>query len=104
LDTICKNGLLDGVPKELGSEYLKCAICIENKIHNLPFKNNRTRTENILEIVHIDLNGPHTTVGYRSEKYFISFIDDYNKLSKVYCVKSKDQVYEYCFLEYINER
>jgi len=94
--------IINGVPKELESEYLKCAICIENKMHNLPFKNNRTRAEDILEIVYTDLNGSHTTVGYRVEKYFISFVDDYSKLSKVYCVKSKDQVYD-CFLKYINE-
>jgi len=87
---LCKNKLFDGVPKELESEYMKCIICITNKMHNLPFKNNRRRAKEILEIVHSDLKGPHTTTGNCDEKYFLSFIDDYSKLAKVYCIKSKD--------------
>jgi len=88
LNILCKNKLLDGVPKELESEYIKYAICIENKMHN--FKNNRRRAKEILEMIHSDLNRPHTTTGNCGEKYFLSFIDDYNKLAKVYCIKSKD--------------
>lgn len=101
LDIMCKNQLIEGIPKEIESEYMKCAICIENKIHNLLFKNNRRRAEDILEIVHTDVNGPHNTTGYGGEKYFVTFIDDYSKLAKVYCIKSKDQVAE-CFIEYVN--
>jgi len=47
---LCKNELLDGVPKELESEYMKCAICIENKMHNLPFENNRRKAKEIPEM------------------------------------------------------
>ncbi|KAJ8706101.1 hypothetical protein PYW07_010878 [Mythimna separata] len=101
LDIMCKNQLLEGIPKEIESEYMKCAICIENKMHNLSFKNNRRRAEDILEIVHTDVNGPHNTTGYGGEKYFVTFIDDYSKLAKVYCIKAKDQVAD-CFMEYVN--
>jgi len=45
-------------------------ICIENKMHDLPFENNR-RAKEILEIVHSDLNGPHKTIGNCGEKYFL---------------------------------
>jgi len=71
-------------------------------MHNLPFENNRRKAKEILEIVHSDLNGPHKTTGNCGEKYFLSFIDDYSKLAKVYCIKSKDQVYD-CFVKYVNE-
>lgn len=101
LEILCKEQLLEGIPKEIETEYMKCAICIENKMHNLPFKNNRRRAEDILEIVHTDVNGPHNTKGYGGEKYFVTFIDDYSKLAKVYCIKSKDQVAD-CFIEYVN--
>lgn len=102
LKTMCKEELLEGIPKEIEEEYMKCAICIENKMHNLPFKNNRRKAEGILEIVHTDLNGPHRTPGNQGEKYFLSFIDDYSKLAKVYCIQSKDQVYG-CLVQYVNE-
>lgn len=34
LEIMCKNKSLDGLPKEIEPEYLKCATCIENKMHN----------------------------------------------------------------------
>ncbi|CAK1597248.1 unnamed protein product [Parnassius mnemosyne] len=102
LELMCKNESLEGLPKDIEYEYLKCAICIEKKMHNLPFHNNRRKAEEILEIVHTDLNGPHQTTGYNKEKYFLSFIDDYSKLVKVYCIRSKDEVYDY-LVQYVNE-
>lgn len=52
---------------------------IENKMHNVPFENNRSRTKDNLELVHTDLNGPHSTAGFNGERYFLTFIDDYSK-------------------------
>lgn len=102
LNTLCKNQLLDGIPSEIDSEYMKCKVCIENKMRNLPFENNRSRAKEILEIVHTDLNGPHRNLGMNGEKYFLTFIDDYSKAAKVFTIKSKDEVYK-CLVEYINE-
>lgn len=56
----------------------------------------------MLEIVHTDLHGPHQTTGYHGEKYFLSFINDYSKLVKVYCIRTKDEVYEW-LVQYVNE-
>ena len=100
LNTLCKNHVLEGLPNEVESDYFKCATCIEHKMHNIPFDNNRKRAKEILEIVHTDLNGPHPE-GIRGEKYFLIFIDDYSKLVRVYLIKSKDEVYDR-FIEYIN--
>ncbi|CAH2088679.1 unnamed protein product [Euphydryas editha] len=102
LELMCKSELLDGLPREIESEYFKCATCIKNKMHKLPFNNNRRRAQDILEIVHTYLNGPHQTIGYQGEKYFLTFIDDYSKLVKVYCIRTKDEVYD-CIVEYVNE-
>lgn len=102
LNLLCNNELVDGLPTELENEYMKCAICIENKMHNLPFKNDRTKAKEILEIIHTDLNGPHNTIGLNGEKYFLTFIDDYSKLARVNPIKSKDEVYD-CLVSYINE-
>jgi len=87
--------------RELESEFLKCGTCIQNKIHNLPFKNQRNRANDLLNIVHTDLNGPHNTTGNNGENYFLTFIYDYSKAARVYTFKSKTEVNE-CFVEYIN--
>lgn len=102
LDTLCKNKLADGLPNELESVQMKCEICIKSKMNNIPFENNRAKATEILELVHTDLNGPHSTIGNGGERYFLSFIDDYSKIAKVYCIKSKDEVFDY-FVEYVNE-
>lgn len=101
LDTMCKGKLVEGIPNELELGFLKCGTCIQNKMHNLPFENQRYRAKDLLEIVHTDLNGPHGTTGNNGEKYFLTFIDDYSKAARVYTLKSKMEVFE-CFIEYIN--
>lgn len=42
LEKMSKNNLVDGIPKKLVN--FKCGTCIRNKMHNLPFKNNRSKT------------------------------------------------------------
>ena len=77
LNKMCKENLVGGLPKSLENVYLKCGTCIQNKMHNLPFENNRSRAKEILEIVHTDVNGPRHNTGYDGSKYFVTFLDDY---------------------------
>lgn len=102
LNELCKKQLLNGIPNELDGEFLKCKTCIENKMHNVPFKNNRYRAKELLEIVHTDVCGPFQNTGFRGEKYFIAFIDDYSKIARIYTMKSKAEVSE-CIKDYVNE-
>lgn len=101
LKTMCEKQMLQGLPKDLECEYFKCGICLKNKMHNLSFKNERSRAKEILEIVHTDLNGPHHNSGINGEKYFLTFIDDFSKVAQVYVIKSKSEVYD-CFVKYVN--
>jgi len=59
----CKDKLVESLPSKLKSEYLKCGICIQNKMHNLKFENQRKRANDLLDIIHTDLNRPHNTAG-----------------------------------------
>ena len=102
LNTLVEKKLLTGMPNELESEFMKCKTCIENKFHNLPFNNNRSRAKDILEIIHTDVCSPFKTTGFNGENYFISVIDDYSKIARVYCIKTKDEVFD-CIVKYINE-
>ena len=102
LNKMCKRKLVDGLPNELESVYLKCGTCLMNKMHNLPFRNNRERAMEILGIVHTDLNGPQKYTGYEGSRYFLSFVDDLSRLAVVFTIKSKAEVYE-CFKNYLNK-
>lgn len=70
---------------------MKCANCIQSKMANVPFENDRSQSEETLELVHTDLNGPHNTSGYNSAEYFLNFIDDFSRCSRVYCIRSKSE-------------
>lgn len=75
LNVLCKYNVLHDLPNKISNEFVKCAICMKNK----RFENNHQRGRDILEIVHTDVNGPHKTTGYKGERYFLKFLDDYNK-------------------------
>ena len=90
LNTLCKHQLVTGLPKEIENEFIKFQICLENKMHNLQFQNNRVKAKEVLEIIHSDICGPFITTGLNGERYFVSFIDDYSKLSETYCIKTQD--------------
>lgn len=83
---LCKLQLADGLSINIENDNLKCDIWLQNKMTNLKFENNRYRANKILEIIHTDVNGPITQTGYKSEKYFVSFIDDFSRLVIVYCI------------------
>ena len=87
LHILGKEQLVTGITNEFGKEFLKCRVCMDSKMHNLPFKNNRTQAREIMEIIHTDVCGPFKTTGFNEEKYFISFIDDYSKIARIYCIK-----------------
>ena len=103
LNTLVKEKLLTGIPNELESEFMKCKTCIENKMHNLPFYNNRSRAIDILEIIHTDVCGSFKTTGFNGENYFVSVIDEYSKIARVYGIKIKDEVFD-CIFKYINDK
>ena len=75
---------------------------MKNKLHNLSFNNNRSRTKDILEIIHTDICSPFKTTGFNGENYFVFVIDDYSKIARVYGIKTKDEVFD-CIVKYINE-
>ena len=101
LNMIVKNRLVEGLPENIESIDMKCANCIESKMTNVPFENNRSKTTEILELIHTDLNGPHSTTGYGGEKYSLTFVDDYSKCARIFCIKSKAETSS-CFKEFVN--
>lgn len=101
LNKLINNKLVKGLPDKIESTEMKCSNCIQSKMSNVPFENNRTKTTEILELIHTYLNGPHNTTGYGGEKYFLTFIDDYSKCTRIFCIKSKSETAN-CFKEFVN--
>ena len=68
--------------------------CIRGNQHRLPIPQSEAKRANeILGIVHSDVNGPMNNTSLGSAKYFITFIDDKTRKAVVYFLKSKDEVF-----------
>ena len=53
----------------------------------------------LLELIHLDLVDFKNTISKGGKKYYITFVDDFSRYTKVYLLKSKDEDRE-MFLKY----
>ncbi|CAI7847132.1 unnamed protein product [Closterium sp. NIES-54] len=99
-----KKGELKGVEiKEGGGQPSKCPDCTAGKLPRTSFPTSTTRASTPLELVHTDVCGPmQTPEREKGSKYFITFLDDFSRLSWVTLVKTKDEVAKVfkCWIRY----
>ena len=71
-----------------------CKSCLEGKQHRQPFPSgNSRRAKKILELVHTDVCGPMRTLTFKKNRYFILFIDDYSRMTWVYFMRERSEVF-----------
>ncbi|KAL4362450.1 hypothetical protein GQ457_04G012430 [Hibiscus cannabinus] len=72
-----------------------CEPCKLGKQHRLPFpKEEVWRASEKLQLVHTDICGPHRTLSLGGNKYFILFIDDFTRMTWVYFMIEKSEVFK----------
>ena len=72
-----------------------CEKCVEGKMAKIPFKSvGEIRSVRKLQCVHSDVCGPMPTVSIGGRRYFVTFIDDYTRCCRVYCMKNKSEVFD----------
>lgn len=90
-------GIVDGMHVKGETTLVeKCIICCEGKQTRLPFKHKGTRANSVLEVIHADVCGPMENISIGGSKYFLLFEDDYSRMTFVYFLKNKSDVFE-CF-------
>jgi len=77
----------------------KCNVSVEAKFAKKPFNSITTKRTKLLEFVHSDLADFKNTMSKVGKKWYITFVDDFSSYTKVYLLKSKDEVEE-MFLKY----
>lgn len=101
LNVMCKNQLLEGLPQDLGNEFMKCEFCLTCKMTNKKYGvNTRKRARYCCEIIHTDVKTMDTP-GYNGEKYFVVFVDDFSNIAQVYPINRKSEVFTK-FTSYVN--
>ncbi|KAL0440974.1 UNVERIFIED_CONTAM: Retrovirus-related Pol polyprotein from transposon RE1 [Sesamum radiatum] len=59
----------------------------------IPFRN-LWRAKAVLELIHTDVCGPMRTPSHEQNRYFILFIDDYSRMTWVYFMREKSEVFK----------
>ena len=71
-----------------------CEGCLLGKQHRFPFSTSGAwRAKDLLELIHTDVCGPMRTPSHENNKYFILFIDDFSRMTWVYFLKEKSEVF-----------
>ena len=71
----------------------ECEICQMSKATRLPFVPSKSRTSKLFEVVHSDIWGPSRVESFDGYKYFVTFIDDYSRVTWLYLLKSKSEFF-----------
>jgi len=80
---------------------MKCDVCVESKITKKVCHSVERQTE-LLGLIHTDLVDLKQTMSRCDKNYFVTFIDDYSRYTKVYLMKHKDEAFD-MFLSYKTE-
>ena len=85
----------DGILESTGSESFDvCESCLCGKMTKAPFTGIDERAFDLLRLIHTDVCGPFRTMTRNSEKYFITFTDDFSRFGYVYLIKHKHEAFD----------
>jgi hypothetical protein len=76
----------------------KCDVCVESKLTKKSFPPVK-RESDLLDLIHTDLGDLKQTPTRGGKCYYITFIDDFSRYTKVYLLKHKDEAFD-MFLSY----
>jgi transposase InsO family protein len=87
-----KNGVsgLPTIPRKLK----QCDACILGKHSKQPFYDSTSRALRKLELIHSDLVWPMPVPSSFSNRYILTYIDDYTRMCWLYLLKQKSQAFE----------
>jgi len=79
----------------------KCDICVESKITKKTCHFVECQTK-LLGLIHTDLADLKQTMSKGGKNYFVTFIDDFSRYTKMYLIKHKGEAFD-MFLTYKTE-
>ena len=87
---MCLLGMITGISNECIN---KCDICIESKSTKKSCHTVQRETD-LLNLIHTDLGDLKQTITRGGKKYYVTFIDDCSRYSKVYLIRNKDEAFD----------
>ncbi|KAL4312227.1 hypothetical protein GQ457_01G011000 [Hibiscus cannabinus] len=93
LSLLSNQNLVDGLPMIRRIDAV-CESCVVGKQHSDPFsKSSNMIASKPAELIHADVCGPMQTLSLNNSRYFVVFVDDFSRMTWVYFVKGKLEVF-----------
>jgi gag-polypeptide of LTR copia-type/GAG-pre-integrase domain/Zinc knuckle len=93
LDKMKKEGIIEEI--ETKHKRQECEVCDKGKMTRKRFeKETKIRTTEVGQLIHTDVCGPIKPLSYRNNKYFVTFTDDYTRMTWVAVIERKNEVIE----------
>ncbi|KAJ0927704.1 putative RNA-directed DNA polymerase [Helianthus annuus] len=73
---------------------LNCETCVLAKSHRHTYKPNNTRVDLPFSLIHSDVWGPAEVIGGQNFRFFVLFIDDCTRMTWIYFLKNKSEVFD----------
>ncbi|KAJ9680257.1 hypothetical protein PVL29_019539 [Vitis rotundifolia] len=89
---------LDLIPKLSLKNHEKCESCVESKTTKKSCKSVE-RESNLLSLIHSDLGDLKNTMTKGGKRFYITFIDDYLRYTRVYLLRNQDEAKD-AFIKY----
>jgi Reverse transcriptase (RNA-dependent DNA polymerase)/Integrase core domain len=88
--------LLPNLFEGLENEEFVCETCIKAKSHRSCYSESLNRSCSAFDIVHTDVWGPSPLVSKSGCKWYVLFTDDFSRMTRLYLLKGKDEVFKVC--------
>ena len=80
-------------PNLVKNSVFHCETCVLAKSHRQTFKPSNTRVDSIFSLIRSDVWGPAPVSGGNGFRFFVLFIDDCTRMTWVYFLKNKSDVF-----------
>ncbi|XP_074302791.1 uncharacterized protein LOC141634910 [Silene latifolia] len=102
VDSIKKLKSMSLIPSLSSETHEKCPSCVEAKFAKKPSRPVTTRQTSLLELIHTDLTDFKNTMSRGGKHYYVTFIDDFYRYTKVYLLRNKSEA-EDMFIKFKTE-
>ena len=84
---------VEGLLEIQGKHEVVCKVCAKGKNTKKKFPCSESKAKEILEIIHSDVCSPMSSNSLSGYAYYVAFIDDFSRRTRVYFMKIKDEVF-----------
>ena len=92
LQSLQGKSMVEGMSK-CNYDFIFCEHCLYGKQNQVKFPSGATREKEVLELIQSDLFGPIHVPSLGGAIYYVSFIDDFSRNTRLYFLKKKSDVF-----------